>query len=250
MKSSKYLNLGAVALITLAVTAQGSVRPFGDAVTLSELQDVFTGIGSSIDAVNDQTTEALFEPTGTGNSVASYVATATWSAGDIDFGIYDMDAPNVQLSLFGYPSGTVGDSVVIQFNEGLDYVRVVDLGSLAVIDSSNYYFKEFGFYVHAPQLSSTTYYSQDSLNPANLAHFLTYESKGDQVTIGNSGTYNDIDHWYIAAEAWTSTGPADSDFTDMVVQMESITPIPEPASLVLIGITTSSIVFIRRRFIG
>ena len=250
MKATRYISLGAIVLIALTISVQGSVRPFGDASTLSDLQTIFNGIGSTIDAVNDQTTEALYEPTGTGNSVASYVATASWSAGDIDFGIYDMDNPNVQLSLFDYPTGVVGDSVVIQFNEGLDYVRVVDLNTLTVVDSSTYYFKEFGFYVNAPQVSATTYFSQDNLNPGSLAHFLTYEGKGDQVTIGASGTYSDIDHWYVAAEAWTTSGPADSDFTDMVVQMESITPIPEPASLVLIGITTSSIVFVRRRFIG
>lgn len=233
-----------VTLIALAASAHANVRPFGSAASLSNLQTVFNDIGSTIDAVSDQTTEALYEPTGAGNSIAAYVATATWDGGDIDFGIYDMDNPAEQLSLFGHPSNSSGASVMIQFNETLNSVRVIDLSTWLPVDSSTYYFKEFGFYVNAPQVSSTTYFSQDALNQDSLAHFLTYEGKGDQVTFGTSGTYSDINHWYIAAEAST-----DSDFDDIVVQMESITPIPEPATLGLITLFSGGIYFVRRFFV-
>jgi hypothetical protein len=238
------------ALIVFTGRSDASLRPFGDAASLSELQTLFNSIGSTIDAVNDQSSEALFEPTGTGNSVASYVATSSWSWPELEFGIYNMNDPNQMLPMF-YESTTVaGDSLVVQFDQGADYVRVVDLNSLSVISTTTY-FKEFGFYALTTTDTGTAgpYYSDDSLNPGGFAHFLTYEGKGDDVTIGSSGTYSDIDHWYVATEAGTAFDTTGEDFTDFLVQMESITPIPEPASLVLLAGMSSLIAFIRYRFI-
>jgi hypothetical protein len=253
MKTNDLKTLLAVTAVVLAVftgQADASLRPFGDAASLSELQSVFNSIGSSIDAVNDQTTEDLFEPTGTGNSVASYVATVSWAWPELEFGIYNMDNPSQKLAMFYESTATVGDSLVVQFDQGANYVRVVDLGTLSVLGSTTY-FKEFGFYTLTTTTSGTAgpYYSEDNLNPGGFAHMLTYEGNGDQVTIASSGTYSDIDHWYIAAEAGTFTDTTGEDFSDFVVQMESITPIPEPGSLILLAGTSSLIAFIRHRFI-
>ena len=240
-----------VTLIALAANVHANVRPWGSASSLSELQGVFDTIGSTIDVMDDQTPEALFEPTGTGNSVASYVATASWGFPELEFGIYNMDSPNQLLSLFYESDVAAGDSVVVQFNEFLDYVRVVDLNTLSVLGSTSY-FKEFGFYALTTDHSQTEigpFYSEDALNPGGYARMLTYEGKGDQVTIGNSGTYSDIDHWYVAVEADIYESTETGDFSDMVVQMESITPIPEPATLGLITLFTGGIYFVRRFFV-
>lgn len=252
MKTTRQLLVGGVigvALIALAGNVQGSLRPWGDAASLSGLQGVFDGIGSTIDVVNDQTAESLFEPTGTGNSVASYVATASWGWPELEFGIYNMDDPGQRVSMFFDSGASAGDSVVVQFDLGANYVRVVDLASLTVLSSTSY-FKEFGFYALTTTDTGTAgpYFSQDDLNTGGYAHFLTYEGKDDQVTIGSSGTYSDIDHWYIAVEAGTTIDTTNSDFSDMVVQMESITPIPEPATMGLISLFVGGLYFKRKFF--
>ena len=255
MKSTRYLIRGVVgvALIALAGNVQGSIRPFGSTASLSELQGVFNSIGSTIDAANDQTDEALFEPTGAGNSSATYIATVSWTWPELEFGIYNMDDSSQQLAMFNEATVAAGDSVWLTFREDLDLVVVSDNSNplAPVVLGSTTYFKEFGFYTITDTGSETIgpYFSQDSLNPGGFAHFLTYEGKGDLVTIGGVGAYNDIAHWYIAAEAGTSIDTTDEDFSDMVVQMESITPIPEPASLILLVGTSSLIAFIRHRFI-
>ena len=46
---------------------------------------------------------------------------------------------------------------------------------------------------------------------------------------------NDYAHWYVAAEAWNQTLYYGADYTDMVVQLESVQPVPEPATLLLMG---------------
>jgi len=235
-----------------AFAAALNTRPVGDAFSLSELQaQVFDAIGAtSIDAVNDQSNAALFEPTGAGNSNAAYIASISWgdfSLYPIEFGIYDATNPNNRLTLFN-ANGSMnpGASVTIVFDQGANTVTSVDLSSISIVDQTSW-FGSFGFYIYAPTWSNEYFYSEDDLNGGD-ARFLTYEAKGDMVTIGTKGTFSDIDHWYIAAEAGLTGFPiSDYDFTDFVVQMESIRPVPEPATLVLVGSGLAGLAFVRRR---
>lgn len=251
-KTQSLLTLTVVALVALTGQSEASLRPYGDSVSLSDLQGAFNSIGSTIDVVNDQTSEDLFEPTGTGNSVASYVASVSWGWPELEFGIYNMNDPNQKVALFYESAAGAGDSVIVQFDQGADYVRTVDLSTFTILSQTNY-FKEFGFYSITydgqGDVGAGPYYTEDALNPGGFAHMLTYEGKGDQVTIGTSGTYSDIDHWYVAVEASPTIDTTTSDFSDMIVQMESITAIPEPASLVLLAGMSSLMVFIRKRFV-
>ena len=242
-----------VVLIALSGNVQGSLRPWGDATSLSELQGVFDGIGSTMDAVNDQTTEALFEPTGAGNSVASFVASVSWgsTAFDIEFGIYDLNDPSQRVAMFNWANApNPGATVVLDFDEDNNQVRSVDLDNIALYDQSDYYFKDFGFYVTS-DFGGGTFFSDDALN-GGYARLLTYQGKGDDVVIESTAAYNDIGHWYVAAEAgnYSSLGgdTSTADFSDMIVQMESITPIPEPSSIAMIGLVSGSALFIRKRF--
>jgi hypothetical protein len=246
-------------LIIVASSTQGAiVRPYGSVASMSEVQGVFDSIGSTIDAFNDQSTEAFFEPTGTGSSVGSFVASVSWgpTSFDVEFGIYDLLNPSQTVAMFNWANApSPGATVVLEFDEGNNWVRSVDIDNIALYDQSDYYFKDFGFYVSS-DFGGGTWYSNDDLN-GGYARLLTYEGKGDTVTIGTEGTYNDTGHWYVAAEAGnyddlggdTSTG----DFSDMIVQMESITPsdvVPEPGSVLLMTCATVGIVSVRRRLLS
>ena len=249
------VQVAAVALAFIAGSSYASLRPVGDNVTLAELQGVFDSIGSTIDAVTDQTTEDAFLPTGAGNATAAYVATISWFRDDIEFGIYNLLDPSQKVKLFSQSLATPGDSVSLKFDEGNDYVVTLDTSdpfSPVVVDSSSY-FLDFGFYAIATD-NGEDFYSQDFLNVGSYARMLTYEGKGDLVTIGTVGTYPDNGHWYVALEAGAyGTGdPTGADYSDIVVQMESITPsdvVPEPATLGLFGLVSGGIYFARRFFI-
>ena len=72
----------------------------------------------------------------------------------------------------------------------------------------------FGFYL---QTGANTYYTVDSLNPGGSAKALAYQQ---------SSTTN----WAIAFEDGT-----DGDYNDGVLRVESLKPVPEPASVMLFG---------------
>lgn len=73
----------------------------------------------------------------------------------------------------------------------------------------------FGFYI---EVNGVKYYSVDQLN-GGTARILAYNGEG-----GATGTY------VFAAEDGT-----DFDFNDLIVKVESITPVPEPGTMLLLG---------------
>lgn len=212
---------------------------------LTPLQTVFTGIGSSINVYTDQSPAAIFEPTGFGFSSAAIVANVSWSlsTAPITFGIYSYGNPGVDLIVS--PSGsTIGYGSVINFNFLTGTVSSYDGGGL--VDTQAGFFApgtvpSFGFFITQNWTGPTTLYSEDSLNNGN-AQALFYEAKGNNVSLPYGSpivTLNDIGHWYLAWEALPITdvpfGEGARDYNDYVIQLESVKPVPEPGTMMLLG---------------
>lgn len=242
MKKILFLFLIGMMFSSVAVGAMINTRPWGsaDPGSLDELQTgVFDAIGSTIDVIDDQTGFAYFEPTSP-TSATTYIATISWYFPNLEFGIYELGDTSTKLKLFDEATSSVGDIVHINFNLGLNYVEARTIGG-TLVDSTDY-FKQFGWYARTttsdptggPPTYTPYYYSEDTLNPSNEAHFLAYEANGDDVTIGTLGEYNDVGHWYIATEAdIPENSTVGGDFTDFVVQVESVRPIPVPGAILL-----------------
>ena len=259
MKLKKYLAIGACLCFASLSNIANSTPIDATGLDLTEVQSVFTTIGSSINANTDETGAEVFSFQ-SGSAEAFYIATVSATI-DIEFGLYDVTDVSNNVTLFDTTSSNPGDSTTIgiQFNTATNTVVTYDdvfcaiAGTCTVFDSATFNSAKVGYYITT---TYGTFYSQSDLNPMGTGpfagendHFLTYAAKGEAVDldgVGGQPALPDDGHWYIAAEGTTLNGNAD-DFSDIMVQIESIVPVPAPATLALMGLGLLGLGLGRRR---
>lgn len=249
----------------LAISALSVAPVFADAFNVrpvapgdNDLQNFFdTHItGATYDAVNDQSPAALFVPTGTG-AVHSYVFSAigSWSFGNGDvFGLYSpltgthvpvFDLTQVGGALFPQATVSFGD---FDSDGILDDVLVSASGLGGVIPGVYYNYgpNVFGYYTDIGYNSDSLYepgstlrvrhYTEDSLNQ-DTAWALVFQGHGgilDPVPPAMPNINFNSFYYLTAFEVFSSPGSW-FDFDDLVVVAESVTPVPEPGSMLLLG---------------
>ncbi len=233
---------------------------FSGTSTLDPLQDAFScafsGSDSTINVYDDQHPAAIFQPTSPGIS-STYVASVTWGSFlNTEIGLYKLGDPSIDLILLdaGVWTALEGQSISIVFdfvNDTVTSFRIVGVNPV-LIDSQARFGKDFGFYIDTQEYGR--WYSEDTLNntidKSDNAQVLMFQSKGDLVTIGSNPPLNDYAHWYVAFEGQANDGTwpfveGQIDFNDVVLQMESIEPVPEPATLCLLA--AGGLAFFKRR---
>jgi hypothetical protein len=214
------------------------VNPLGDNGGEDNLQEVFDSIyvsGAGIDAINDQSPFALFTNQASGGAVATFVIELTAGAAGQTFGIYDAGDPTNKAEIFD-GGDTAGSQALVSFL-ATGEVRVNGV-SVATGFGTPY---QFGFYLGS---GGVFRYTEDSLNPSGGAYALTYNGQNDttiQIPPFGPGLFSS-DEWIIAFEDGT-----DADYQDMVVLVESISPVPAPGAL-LLGVMGMGLVgWVRKR---
>jgi hypothetical protein len=223
-------------------------------------------INSSVDVTSaayyvDDNLDTLWKIGGTGASFQTVIVELAGFKDDNKVGIYD-PVTGSTVELFG-GAASAGDSVLLSISsvDGKVY-----LGSPAVWTGVTFAGNVFGFYLDSRMAAGVDldgdgdidmddgmlaggglFYSDTSLNPDQLDHMYAYAGGyGDTVKLPSTTLGYTVGPWlaneYILGfedlmASWTNaaggTSYSDWDYTDFVVMVESVEPIPVPGAILL-----------------
>ena len=221
---------------------------FGDGG--ASLQGVLDGITtapvagvSSVDVTTDamsDTYDSYWNITGTGGSFATMIIELAGFADDNKFGVYN---GSDYVQLFS-GADTAGKQATLSIKlDGSVHVNLGDTG----VDFASY---DFGYYLDSSaNQGGGLFHSDTSLNSDSADHMAAYQGTNtDTVQLPNTAPGLWTNNEYVLAfEDLDFDIGSDGDFTDFVVMVESVQPIPEPATMLLFGTGLAGLATLRRR---
>lgn len=242
----KLTKLGALAgLFASSMAVNATVILPGSETPLQQvICNLYTAAGTPCAAAPNVNTnqygpDQVWEIGGAGGSLATFIIQIAGLASQSTFGIYDVSNPNNRVALFDGSAGlSAGDQVLVSIlADGSVRKNFVDTG----IDFAG---NAFGYYL---RVGSTTFFSQTSLNGGS-DQMVAFEGDGDRIRIGGLAAGPWGSNEFILAWEDISYGSSDKDFNDFVAIVESVSGVPEPGTLALLGFGLMAIgAAVRRR---
>ena len=241
MKTTRKLMLG-VCLGMWLSAAPATAALFGDGGVA--LQGVFDGMTipppSSVNVLTDElpdtagtgSYDSYWSITAAGGAVHTVIIELAGFAPYNTFGVYDAANPANKVQVFAGAAGAGSQAAVGIAADGSVLLNFTDTG----IDfaSGNL----FGYYLDASHPLANNnplavFHSDTSLNADGVDHMYAYRGKNvDTVQLPGlaPGLWTDNEYVLAFEDLWTG---GDADYTDFVVMVESVNPIPVPGAVLL-----------------
>ena len=240
MKTQSLVNAAVAGVLGLSMAgAANATVVFGDGGTA--LQGVLDGItnatpanpsgNSSVNVVTDQfSPDQTWAITGSGGSISTLIIELAGFANGNSFGVYDLANPANSVQIFSGAQGAGAQGSLAILADGSVVVNFVDSG----IDFASG--NAFGFYLNVSD-TGNRWHSNTALNIDGLDHMAAYQGNDCdliQIPPFSAGVWTSSE--YVLAWEDLHASVSDLDYTDFVVIVESVKPIPEPGILALLGL--------------
>lgn len=220
------------------LSGTASALPVGTA--LQDALNERTEDGQSVDVQNDMikdSSDSAWNITASSGSVNTLLFEFAGYADNTSFGIYDLGDPTNTVELFAGTDSAGSLANGAQATLAVEGTTFYAYDMFGNISSATFNSSTFGYYIYVGD-TGNTWYSDTYLNSDESDHMLAYQGDGtDNFSVYNNGDFAiwTDNEFVLAWEDLAATASADWDFTDFVVMVESVEPIPEPATMLLFG---------------
>jgi len=233
------------ALLLMSSTAvhAGVISETSDDGADQDLQSLFDGwVESGYDVQSNYQTPGYWTIGATKLSAASLIIEIAGNSSENTFGLFDRTDTDNRLQVYDGAAGA-GTERVIKYDPTTDLYKVIDLDALEVLATATFSGSTFGFYLDGP---GGTFFSAPSLNNDDV-QMVAFQGTGQIANFHGDGKAPWLANEWVLAWEDLVYGGSDQDFNDLVLIIESVTPVPEPGTITLLGAGLLGLLLLRRR---